>query len=383
MKKVIIVSRHAISNYGSFLQALALQKKIESLGYEAEVLNYINTQEKSYHLCTAELKHSRWNDSALRRAAFYACNMPNRVIQYYRFDHFRKKSMRLSREYGSLEELRSQPPHADIYCTGSDQVWNETINDHLDWVYFLDFLPEHVYRISYAGSFGKDTIREENRQHIQRSLAKFQAISVREDSGRALLADMGLLGDQVLDPTLLLTADEWRTVRGKAVPPAGKYVLLYQIHRNDALVDYAKRYANHIGCPVINVSVSFTQKKKGVRFFCLPSYEKLLALFDGAYCVVTDSFHATAFSINLKTPFVTMLPTLSTGRNQNILRQFGLENRAISDENDFVTPEQPIDYEKINTVLVSERQKSIAWLKDTLEHLSEHLPAASKSHATG
>lgn len=370
MKKVMIISRHAISNYGSFLQAVALEKTVTVLGYDAYTLNYINKEEKSYHLCYVEIKDSPWNKNFFRRVIFYAFNIPNRAWQFHTFSGFRKNALHLSKEYNTLEGMRIDPPVADIYCTGSDQVWNETINDQLDWAYFLDFLPKGALRISYAASFGKDTFKVENAERIKSCLSKYISISVREQSGTEMLSRIGLSSEQVLDPTLLLSRDEWHSIRENEAAPKKKYILLYQIHKNESLVNYTRNYAQYLGCEVINVSVSYTEKKKGFKFTCLPSYKKLLALFESAYCIVTDSFHATAFSINLNKQFVTLLPKQSTSRNQSILQMFSLESRVINDETDFETPEVQIDYSPVNIILEQERCKSLAWLKNTLDRVA-------------
>ena len=101
----------------------------------------------------------------------------------------------------------------------------------------------------------------------------------------------------------------------------------------------------------------------------LPNYKKLLYLFDHAKCVITDSFHATAFSINLNTNFVTFLPKQSTSRNQSILKLFELEDRKIDKDSSFLVPEKDINFKKVNIILDRERKKSLNWLKDSLEEI--------------
>lgn len=107
---------------------------------------------------------------------------------------------------------------------------------------------------------------------------------------------------------------------------------------------------------------------------CLPSYKEVLALFKGAHCIVTDSFHATAFSINFNKRFVTILPKLSASRIRSILSTMGLESRVLTDTNDFDLPENEIDYSLINPKLKSLRKTSIAWLdaaiKETVGEVS-------------
>lgn len=370
MSTVAIISRHAISNYGSLLQAYALERTIRDLGYDAKTIDYIREEEKSWHLCKVELVNSRWNVNLLKRAVFYTVNIPNRARQFSRFGKFRRELLHLTREYGSFDAIKKNPPKVDLYCTGSDQVWNETIYDKLDWTYFLTFL-DNQKRIAYAASFGKGFIKEELKPQIHAELSKYNRISVREQSGQDILNSMGISGTVVLDPTLLLSHEKWEEVIGTTKVSQEKYILLYQIHKNNALVDYALRYGRMIGCKVINISVSFTQKHDGIEFKCLPSYQEVLALFRSAHCIVTDSFHATAFSINFNKKFVTILPKISASRIKSILATMGLESRVLTDTNDLDLPEKQIDYSFINPKLENLRKESIAWLdaaiKETLE----------------
>ena len=370
-KKVAIISRHAVSNYGSFYQALALEKAILNLGYDACTINYININEKSYRLCNIDISESRWNKNIIKKMIFYLINVPNRTIEFSKFEKFRKKALNLTEEFNSIEEIDKNKINADIYCTGSDQVWNETIYNKLDKSYFLDFLDDSDLRMSYAASFGKANINANNLEFIKNSLKKYKKISVREDVGVQLLKDMGLIGQQVLDPTFLLTGDEWRKIsENYKINNKNKYILIYQIHKNPDMIDYAKKYAKKYGYKLINVSVSFLEKKKNIKLEWLPDYRKLLSLFDNAQCVITDSFHATAFSINLNTNFVTFLPKHSTSRNQSILKLFNLQNRRVDKDSDFSIPENKIDFIEVNKILKEERDKSLEWLKNSLKELS-------------
>ena len=370
--KVAIISRHAVSNYGSFYQALALEKAILNLGYDACTINYINLSEKSYRLSKIDISNSRWNKNILRRFIFYLIDIPNRTIQFSRFAKFRKEALDLTEEFNSIDEIDSNKINANIYCTGSDQVWNETINNKLDNAYFLDFLDSNIMRFSYAASFGKSTINDSNVNFVKSCLSKYNKISVREDTGVQLLRNLHLSSEQVLDPTFLLTGNEWRKISKDYKVNYNNYILLYQIHKNNDMLDYARKYAAQYGYKLINVSVSFLDKKANVKLEWLPDYKKLLSLFDNAKCVITDSFHATAFSINLNTNFVTFLPKQSTSRNQSVLRLFGLENRAINKDSDFTIPESTINFVKVNKILEKERENSINWLANTLKELSKN-----------
>lgn len=366
MKSVAIISRHAISNYGSLLQAYALEQTIRDLGYDAWTIDYIRREEKSWNLCRAEITNSKWNTNLLKRTIYYLVNVPNRTIQFLQFDKFRRELLHLTKEYDSIDSLRTKKPIADLYCTGSDQVWNETIFDQIDWCYFLEFL-DNEPRISYAASFGKSTVNEQVKERIRKDLLQYCKISVRENSGKTILSDLGIEGDVVLDPTLLLPRSKWEQIIDDSIIPSEKYILLYQIHKNDNLVEYARKLGEITGLKVINISVSYTQRKNGINFKWLPNYKEVLALFRDASYIVTDSFHATAFSINFNKQFVTVLPKLSASRIRSILSIMGLEERVLTDTTNFDLPQKPINYGSVNPVLDKLRVSSIDWLKCALK----------------
>lgn len=368
MKNVAIISRHAISNYGSLFQAYALEQTVRDLGYDAWTIDYIRNDEKSWHLCKVELANSKWNASILKKAIFYGVNVPNRAIQFSKFGKFRRELLHLTSEYDSIDSLRSNKPIADIYCTGSDQVWNETIFDQIDWSYFLEFLDDEP-RISYAASFGKETVKDQVKERVRKDLLQYRKISVRENSGKTILANLGIEGEVVLDPTLLLPRQKWEQLIGVVKAPSEKYILLYQIHKNDELFEYARKLGEKVGYKVINISVSYTQRKSGIILKWLPNYKDVLALFRDASYIVTDSFHATAFSINFNKQFVTVLPKLSASRIRSILSIMGLEERVLTDTANFDLPQKLIDYGGVNSVLDNLRVSSIDWLKQALREV--------------
>ena len=369
MKKVAIISRHAISNYGSFFQAVALEKAVKKLGYEACTINYINKKEKSYNMVKIDIKNSKWNQNIIRKIIFYIIDGINRFIQFNKFEKYRRVEMNLTDEFNQLEDIKKKKINADIYCTGSDQVWNETINNELDLAYFLDFLEKEDKPIAYAASFGKDYINKEKIEIVKKELEKYKFISVRENQGVNILKDIGIDSKQVLDPTLLLNAKDWLEMASQKKCKR-KFILIYQIHKNSAMIDYAKKYAKKHGYDIYNISVSFIDKKKGIKLKWCPSYREVLWLFNNATCIITDSFHATAFSINLNKNFVTFLPKKSTSRNRSILKLFDLESRSIENCEDFETPEKNIDYEKVNVILEEERKKSLDYLDYMLRNVN-------------
>ena len=139
--KVDIITRHSVPNYGSLLQSYATQKTIEKMGYESEIINYTRYEERYENLAKTLLKGKKWDKNLLLRLIYRILQSPNYKIQYKKFLEYRKNFLyETNIEYGNLEELKNNTPIADIYCSGSDQIWGRIGNSEYDEAYFLEFV---------------------------------------------------------------------------------------------------------------------------------------------------------------------------------------------------------------------------------------------------
>jgi hypothetical protein len=254
-----------------------------------------------------------------------------------------------------------------VFMTGSDQVWGPLLDGGYDEAYFLSFVKEGIRKVSYAGSFGRTEFSDIIIASYKRLLSKYDALTVRESSAVKLLEEWGIdCGGQVLDPTLLLDSSQWSGYIEEDVKK--EYVLIYEIHNNPRLDDYAKRFAAHVGLPLVRVSPTFHQLARGGRFVFCPEIGTFLSYIKNARYMLTDSFHGTAFAINFHTPFLEVLPNNKTGaRNQSILQLTGLEDRIVTDFNDFSLADRQIDYAKVNEIMHRERERSMEKLAELCE----------------
>lgn len=361
MKEVAVITRHNVLNYGSVLQAYATERVLRKLGYDPVTVDYRRSAENLNQLVG---RYSQGRGLAHR---LYR-NTAWRVL--YSVGEARFKSMR--EEYLTLSEhcdefsFDGALPDADVFLTGSDQVWNDLGDGTLDPAFFWEGLrkTERTRLVSYAASFGRDHVVAGYEERVGEWLGRYDAISVREDSGKRIVESYGLECEQVVDPTLLLDREEWLSIADPQPVYNRPYALVYNLHPDSDMLDYVADKTKSSDLEVVSVCPTF--RRRIGKQVVLPPLPKFLALFRDAACVYTDSFHGTAFCINLGIPFVEVFPKENAARNKSVLRLFGLESRGW-DSFTGNAWDSDIDWTHVNAVLASERLRSIKWLSSALE----------------
>ena len=368
--EINVITRHAPANYGSLLQAIATQKVLSKVGATNKIIDYIPKEETGIRVAFTQLKGKKsWNRNPLKKIIYIMGREPENLIMYHKFEKMRKKYLKMTNRFTNLTELTEFASKTDaVFMTGSDQVWGPVSTGTYDPAYFLQFVQDNKKKIAFASSFGKASFSEEDMIEYKKMLSRYAGIAVRENSAVELLADLKIKALQVLDPTLLINADEWEQYISDEDIIKGEYVLVYQIHSNPQLDKYAMQFAEKIGLKLIRVSPLMHQIKRGGEFIYLPDIGKFLSLIKNARYMVTDSFHGTAFAINFNTQFVEVLPNTGTGsRNQSILKLMGLEDRIVKDLGDFSFIDKSINYTYVNQILNLERSNSMEVLLQILE----------------
>lgn len=356
--KIDIITLHYIRNYGSVLQTYATQAKFVSMGYEAEIIDYIrpNAEDKSM----IEQGFEKKNLHGIKKLLYiglkkFEFSKRNRVCI-----NFLNKYCKFTRRYKDYNDLKSDPPAADMYCTGSDQTWNAEYNGGVLPAYFLDFVPEDKTKIGYAVSIGRSSISKEEELEILPYIKTYKAISVREDSAKQILQNMGYHNvEHILDPTLVLNKDDWKPM----VEPRlinEKYVLIYRLNNCPRLEKFAQELSKKTGCKVVRMSYYVTHFASKGKMVFMPTVEQFLSLIYYADYVITDSFHCTAFSLNFNKEFFVFYPGKYSSRLQSVLALTGTVDRAERKDTDSL---KPIDYRHVNEVLERERKKATAFIK--------------------
>lgn len=366
MKHISVITLHNVRNYGSALQTLATQEVFEMLGCKVDFINFVRDEQVSY-----KKRIKKWckNYSPLKKMIYGPLLIPSFIKQDKIFKSFLKRRIHLQdKQYTTPEDFKTLPITADIYCTGSDQTWNSGWNEGIIGAMFLDFVPDNVKKIAYAASFGKEKLDEDEKDETRRLLKRYDAISVRERSGVDICKDLGINGAvNVLDPTIQLNRDFWLGIAGerKIKEP---YILVYQLKATAEFDRFAKEYAKRKKMKLVRFCYRYYQMIRPGKSLMFPAIEDFASAIFYADTVITDSFHATAFSINMNTDFISIYPQEYSSRIDSILKLTHLEERHLQSFDDFSLADAPkIDFTETNRILEQEREKGWRFLRNAIK----------------
>ncbi len=361
--KIAVITLHRVFNYGSILQTYATQKILEKLGNEVEIIDYITEQRTNKRLFFSVPE--KLKNSFIKKYVFLFFRSISIIIRKYTFGSFMKKYINLTKEkYISIKDLKENPPKANVYIVGSDQVWNSKYNEGIDEGFFLRFV-SNVPKISFSSSFGKKKLDDWEIEKTQKYLSEFKNLSVREDSAVKIIENLGMNAECIIDPTLQLTKSDWEKLASNRLIK-DKYILLMLLYGEDnGATEYARKLADQKGMKLVKISWE-TKKPTDIDILMTHrSPQDFLSLFLNAECIVTNSFHGLAFSINLNKEFMIFPRNEFNSRIENLLQLTGLTNRMIVDKNKFEF--ESINYEKVNKIIDKERIKAENFLIKALE----------------
>lgn len=369
MKNIIIVTFQRADNYGAALQAFALQHYLKLKKYNVKTLDYRDANiERGYKVINIYKSGKKiFIKSVIKNILFFNRNLKRKRS----FAKFRKKYIELTNEYVSLDKLKDNPPKADIYIAGSDQVWNTKITFGLQDVYTLNFGNDNVNRISYAASIGNSLIYDYEKDFFINKIKKIDNISVREEKAKELLNGIGIDNVKVnIDPTLLIKQEQWNKMIENVKVPKQKYLLAYVVEKNDEYYKISNYVANKCNEKIVYFEMfNKYYKEKTINKYSSDPLE-FVALIKNADKVICTSFHATVFSIIFHKNFY-VVPHARTGnRVTNLLSQLCLDDRIVYTYDDFIRMEKnknEIDWGKVDKKLEELREDSGKWLIDTIE----------------
>lgn len=336
--KVGILTFHDAHNYGAVLQAFALKKYIQKLGYEAKIINY--------HHETIPDGYPKGNNEK----------------RWEKFDKFIKELVDYE-EKVHINEEELEKLDIDFWICGSDQIWNTEITRGFNRGFFLDFTTKGK-KISYAVSMGINKLPTEHEKYFKDSLNKLDNISVREDTLKEYaekFTNKKIV--RVIDPTLLLEEEDYENLI--LDNKYGDYVLIYALGPDERLTKIANKIAKEKNVKIIELN-----DKRNENYFCEQisdaGPDEFLTLIKNAKAIITNSFHGTIFSIIFQKEFYTITRLNRNSRMESILKIVDMEDRLIDKVEELENIKEQ-DYKKSYDKLKSEKEKSRDFLKKALK----------------
>ena len=372
MKKIGVITFHSAENSGAVLQCWALQTALKKLGAAPFVIDYQpDYARKQYQVLLNPfveagqrgVKGWRYVRSVLaftiQDILFY-----RKLSRQFRFKRFRRKNLDISPCYDSYRQLAESPPEADVYLAGSDQIWNPFLTGgDYDPAFFLRFGSAPKY--TYAVSVGKEPDETDVRQ-IQTLAKDISTISLREQEACERLAP-ALGPERVarhLDPTLLLTGEDWMPmVRPPHVPQP--YILVYALERNPLFSRALEKLRQDSSMQLVDISqCNLKLPRTSCRMLDFAP-DEFLSMVANANLVLTNSFHCTVFSAIFHKPFLVVPHTRSNSRISGLLAALGLEDCLLDETSDFRLPRP--DWTSVEEKIARLRVPSLEYLRQIVE----------------
>lgn len=354
MTYVNILTIHKEPNYGAVLQAYALYKVVERLGLSPRMINL--------SMDFRSLDYNLKNQIALpiyrMLKGYFHCF---RLAEKFSKDHCPCQT----RKFYTIKELENYKWNEnDTFLIGSDQVWNPEITRRLSDAFCFSFLDEKIKnRFSYAASLGN--IKDENKRRKtldMAALSRFKKIAVRETFGVEFLRKSGIEATEVIDPTLLLNS--YNDLLPRPIEECHE-ILFLSLSDTKRINSFVNDLSKQMELPVRKL-FGYLQPERSKNMKFLPIEEWLYSIAC-AKMVVTDSFHATVFSIIFHRSFFVYLSEPSkVFRITNLLDHLGIKGRIMNDAKDCASV-PAIDHEKVDKLLADYRKNSLNYLKSILQ----------------
>lgn len=359
--RVGILTIHFGRNYGSVLQAYALNKYLNNLGVDTRTIDFIPDRFNFIHKYVAGQGRN-----VVVKVVASAMRFPKNYYQYRVFDRFLANNIKLTRRVTTVAALEEIGKTIDVLIVGSDQVWNYAYNGQSQNIYYLDFVDgNRTKKVAYAASFGVDELPENETKKVKNHLADYSAISVRETTGLRILSQLGFDAEQCIDPVFLLDKEDWTkiTIQPSQTEP---YIFVYALGGNEkCIIDYAHEVSKKTRMPILYAGFGKLKDNRIRKQHIYASPQEFITLIKNANYVVTNSFHAIAFSIIFEKNFIAVSREKYNGRLLDILENCSIESRLFPPKLDDELPDtilDNIDYSKINRFIERKVQFSKGFL---------------------
>ena len=391
MKKVGLAVVTYKDNFGSALQTYATQYVLNNLGYETGIFDIngvhsdINKKKITYYLSRVfqkdERKYlldnlvSRGRKKTNAASDKYAENMR---IRHHMYQDFNSKWLKFLPKVNGWNALGQQSATCDHVVVGSDQLWRPS---NIAGCYFtLEFVPDIVDKIALSTSFGVSELPKSLHKHAKKYLNRINSISVREDTGKKIVKELtGRDIPVVCDPTMLLDAEQWKTIQEEKPFITGDYILVYFMGENPQHRDFVKKLKAETGYKIVGLmhGATYVAADEGLAdeepYNVGPS--EFINLIRNAKYMCTDSFHGTVFSILNGTRFFSFRryedsSEFSTNdRLHTLLKWTGLSERMLYGNEDVKKSiELQINWDDVLKKVADRRAESMEYLTNALKN---------------
>ncbi len=342
MKVGIMTYWQTVDNYGQLLQCYALQQTLKEMGCEPYVIRYDIYNRKRTVSFARRMAHVLLFPVYLkklkkRREALQA---KHQLEERRHFEDFRARHFRFSSNlYVSLKALQKNPPPADCYIAGSDQIWGQLLSEPENEAFYLNFGDRGTRRISFAASFGMEKYPSALNNKLRQNLLRFNQVSCRENAGVRICADVGINAERIIDPTLLVKKDIYEVLISPRITEKD-YVFVYSINvRETKDIRYSEleqHSRKHNWQTIVTIGSGYIKGKEIYDnvTYSYATIEQWLSNIKNASLIVTPSFHGIAFCIIFHRPFVYVPLTgnMSKGNNRvlELLDELGLAEHVLS-----------------------------------------------------
>ena len=335
-------------NYGANLVAYSLMRSVEKMGYNAKIINYDP----------------------------FVDLIPMEKMKINKFKIFRNNFLKMTPVFSTEEELYKLNNYFDTFIVGSDQVWRKTITSSNVLHYFFDFVRTSKNMVSYAASFGNNVWEgnEEETKQAKQLLKRFRKISVRESDAIDICKQVfDVEPIRVIDPTLLLTEEDYQEVidseeHAKVEKNYVAYYFIFDKERKDINDIYLQEFLKNQELEIINIKGK-EEKILGKETFMYNSVSDWLYYIKNSKMVITDSYHGVLFAILYNKPFICIgKNSKAFSRFETLFELFDIKDNFFEEFQEIskITKIKKVDYNKINKILIKEREKAKKFLKDAL-----------------
>lgn len=367
-------------NYGSVLQAVALQKFLENKGCDIVDLNYKASisvklwnwfiNHNSIDLVFEKYREKKNNKNIKDKEKF--------KLREEKFTRFKKENLKMSKMCRTPHDLKKISKEYDLFICGSDQIWSPKL---MNPVFYFNFVGDNKIKAAYAPSFGVTDTHNFKKRKMKKMLQKFDYISIRETQGKELIKE--LIGKDVpvqVDPTMLLKKSEWEEYIEKEPIIKKKYIFCYLLTPNEEYINHIKKFAKEKDIEVVIVPTVKGPFNTGFQEYPDAGPSDWLNLIKNASYVFTDSFHGCIFSVIfhkevfLYKRFVDDSRKSENSRIYTLTKWLGIEERLIDKKNmNKINEFMAINYEKVDECINFKVKESSEWIDKVIKESEQRI----------